>query len=158
MSDHPAMSVASRRLIRCGVLLFLLGLLTGLIVPALSNPRMGLSSHLEGLMNGIFLVVLGLVWPRLRLSRSLSLAAFWLAVYGTYVNWATTLAAAALGAGAPMMPIAGGGHRGTPLQEGLISVGLVSLALAMIATSGIVLWGMRGADDPAHPEEARRSD
>jgi hypothetical protein len=46
------------------------------------------------------------------------------------------------------MPIAGGGREGEPLQEGLIAFGLVSLALAMIATCGIVLWGLRGAGDP----------
>lgn len=148
MNSRPGRSGTGRRLLRCGVLLFLLGLLTGLVVPMLANPRMGLSSHLEGVMNGTFLVVLGLVWPRLRLSRSASLAAFCLAVYGTYVNWATTLAAAAWGAGAPMMPIAGLDHEGTRLQEGIIAFGLVSLALTMIATCAVVLWGLRGADDP----------
>ena len=55
------------RLLRLGVLLFLLGLLTGFAIPALANPRMGLTSHLEGLMNGMFLS-LGLLWPRLALS------------------------------------------------------------------------------------------
>jgi len=150
MSDSLGTVGAGRRLIRCGILLFLLGLLTGLIVPALANPRMGLSSHLEGVMNGIFLVVLGLVWPRLRLSRAAQAIAFWLSVYGTFVNWAATLAAAAWGAGAPMMPIAGLGHEGTRVQEGIIAFGLVSLALAMIATSCIVLWGLRGADNPEY--------
>ena len=150
MSDSLGTVGAGRRLIRCGILLFLLGLLTGLIVPALANPRMGLSSHLEGVMNGIFLVVLGLVWPRLRLSRAAQAIAFWLSVYGTFVNWAATLAAAAWGAGAPMMPIAGLGHEGTRVPEGSIAFGLVSLALAMIATCGIVLWGLRGADDPEY--------
>ena len=155
MNSRPGTSGTGRRLIRCGVLLFLLGLLTGLIVPVLANPRMGLSSHLEGVMNGLVLVVLGLLWPRLRLSRTASAVAFGLALYGTYVNWATTLAAAAWGAGAPMMPIAGLGHQGTRLQEGIIAFGLVSLALAMIATCAIVLWGLRGADDPEHTVSAQ---
>jgi len=155
MNDHLGTSGTGRRLIRCGVLLFLLGLLTGLIVPVLANPRMGLSSHLEGVMNGMVLVVLGLLWPRLRLSRTASAVALGLALYGTYVNWATTLAAAAWGAGAPMMPIAGLGHQGTRLQEGTIAFGLVSLALAMIATCAIVLWGLRGADDPEHTVSAQ---
>jgi (hydroxyamino)benzene mutase len=46
------------------ILLFSLGLVTGLLAPKLANPRMGLSSHLEGLMNGMFLVLLGLIWQR----------------------------------------------------------------------------------------------
>lgn len=44
-----------------GLALFLIGLLTGLVIPALKNPRMALSSHLEGVLNGMFLVVLGLL-------------------------------------------------------------------------------------------------
>jgi len=83
----------------------------------------------------------------MRLSSAAQAIAFWLSVYGTVVNWVTTLAAAAWGAGAPMMSIAGVGHEGTRVQEGIIAFGLVTLALAMIATSGIVLWGLRGADD-----------
>jgi len=154
MNDHAAKARTGRRLLRLGVLLFLLGLLTGLVVPMLANPRMGLSSHLEGVMNGIFLVVLGLLWPRLRLSRSASMIALCLALYGTYVNWATTLVAAAWGAGAPMMPIAGLDHQGTRLQEGVIAFGLVSLALAMIATCAVVLWGLRGADEPVSAESS----
>lgn len=46
-----------RRLLWHGLFLFLLGLLTGLVVPMFQNPRMGLSAHLEGVMNGIFLAV-----------------------------------------------------------------------------------------------------
>jgi len=64
MNNHFTTQRTGRCLVRYGVLLFLLGLLTGLIVQKLANPRMGLSSHLEGVMNGTFLVVLGLIWPR----------------------------------------------------------------------------------------------
>jgi hypothetical protein len=35
-----------------GLLLFLLGLLVGLAAPVLANPRMGVSSHIEGVLNG----------------------------------------------------------------------------------------------------------
>src|ERR1700753_4150644 len=44
-----------------GLVLFLLGLLTGFAVPAVKNPRMALSSHLEAVLNGMFLVLLGLL-------------------------------------------------------------------------------------------------
>src|SRR5215469_7075561 len=75
----------------------LLGLATGRLVQLLPLPRMGLSSHLQGVMNGTFLVVLGLIWPHLRLHALLLRAAYWLALVGTYLNWAVTLAAAAWG-------------------------------------------------------------
>jgi (hydroxyamino)benzene mutase len=44
-----------RRLLWHGLPL-LLGLVTGLFAQQLTNPRMGLAAHLEGLMNGTFLL------------------------------------------------------------------------------------------------------
>jgi len=38
------------------------GLLTGFVETKFLNPRMGLAAHLEGVMNGTFLVALGAVW------------------------------------------------------------------------------------------------
>lgn len=131
------------RLIQLGVLLFFLGLLTGVVIPALENPRMGLASHLEAILNGLFLVVLGLVWPRLSLAPGAERAAFGLVLYGTFANWAATLLAAAWGAGSGMMPLSGGGMTGSAVQEGLITALLVSLSLAMVAATGLVLWGLR---------------
>lgn len=58
-------------LFRLGLVLFLLGLLTGFVVPALKNPRMALSSHLEAVLNGMFLVLLGLLWPHIHLPNNL---------------------------------------------------------------------------------------
>jgi hypothetical protein len=51
-----------RRLMWYGMMLFFLGLLTGFAETNFSNLRMGLAAHLEGLMNGIFLLVLGAIW------------------------------------------------------------------------------------------------
>lgn len=152
MNSSHAQEETGRRLLWAGILLFLLGLLTGFLVPVVANSRMGLSSHLEGVMNGMFLVALGLLWPRLRLSARSLVVAFWLAIYSTYANWATTLLAAVVGAGEENMPLAGAGYRGSPLQEALIAVGLVSLSIGIVVTSGIVLWGLRHhASAPAGP-------
>ena len=135
----------SRRLLQLGFVLFLLGLLTGFAVPIAANPRMALSSHLEGLLNGIFLLVVGLIWERLQLGARARATAFWLVVYGTFANWATTLAAAVLGAGASMMPLAGGGQSGSSAQEMVIGAGLLSLSVAMVVVCPILLYGLRGA-------------
>ncbi|HEX9637274.1 MAG TPA: hydrogenase [Acidobacteriota bacterium] len=116
--------------------------MTGLFVGALTNPRMGLSAHLEGVMNGTFLVVLGLMWKNLRLGRKPAKTAFWLALYAAYVNWASTLAAAIFGT-SEMTPIAGAGFLGEPWQEHLVSVALATVATAMVAACAIVLWGLR---------------
>ncbi|MCL6644320.1 MAG: hydrogenase [Dehalococcoidia bacterium] len=136
-------------LIRAGVLPFLLGLLTGLLAPVLENRRMVLSSHLEGVLNGIFLVLVGLVWPRLNLPARWLRIALAAALVGTYTNWATTLAAAALGAGERLMPIAGAGFRGRAAEEALIAVGLGTLTVAMITTSVLVLTGLKDPPEGA---------
>lgn len=145
MNTDAMQAQAAHRLLELGVLLFLLGLLTGFFIPMLASPRMGLSSHLEGVMNGTFLIVLGLLWPKLRLSRGGLSVAFWLAVFGTFANWLATLLAAAWGAGVTMMPIAGAGLQGTASQEIVIAVLLWTLSLAMVVVCAMVLWGLRGA-------------
>lgn len=127
------------KLIFLGLILFLLGLAVGLFVQNTANPRMALSAHLQGVMNGMFLVVLGLIWKRLILSLTLLKVTFWLAVYGTFANLVAVIIAAVTGFG-KMMPIAGG-QEGMGVMEGLISFLLISLSLCMIAVCIIVLIG-----------------
>jgi hydroxylaminobenzene mutase len=115
----------SRRLCWHGVLLFLLGLVTGLVVQQFENPRLGLAAHLEGLMNGTFLLALGSAWPRVRLSRRAGTAAFGTALFGAYANWASTTIAAVFGTAA-MTPLASGMHKGQPWQELLVAFGFSS--------------------------------
>ncbi len=136
------MQEAKRRLLWNGMFLFLLGLLTGLIVQKFSNPRMGLAAHLEGVMNGTFLLALGAIWADLRLTSRLTTAVFWTALYGTYANWTITTLAAILGSAA-MTPIAAGGHSARQWQEALVTLGFVSVGLAMLVCSILVLWGLR---------------
>lgn len=138
------MNDGKRRLCWHGMFLFLLGLLTGLVEQQFHNPRMGLAAHLEGVMNGTFLVALGAIWSGLRLSKRQEVAAYWAVLYGTYVNWAVTTLAAILGTAA-MSPITGAGQRAQPWQEILVTVGFVSVGVAIIAASLIVLWGLRKA-------------
>jgi len=136
-----------RRLLWHGMFLFLIGLLTGLAEQRFNNPRMGLAAHLEGVMNGTFLVVLGAIWMDVQLSPRLKTATYWSALYGTYVNWAVTLLAASLGTAA-MSPIAAAGRSAQPWQESLVTLGFVSVGIAMIAASILILWGLRRATAP----------
>jgi hydroxylaminobenzene mutase len=136
------MEDSRRRLIWHGMFLFLLGLLTGFVETKFTNPRMGLAAHLEGVMNGTFLIALGAVWMEVRLSAKLKVAAYWSALYGAYANWATTALAGALGTGA-LSPITGAGHSALPWQESFITVLFMSVGLAIVGSSVLVLWGLR---------------
>src|SRR5436853_959867 len=135
---------SKRRLMWHGMLLFLLGLLTGLVEQHFSNPRMGLAAHLEGVMNGTFLVALGAIWVEVRLSARLKAGAYWSALYGTYVNWAVTTLAAVFGA-ASLSPITGAGYSALPWQETVVTVGFMTVGIAIIAASVLFLWGLRRA-------------
>lgn len=90
-------------------------------------------------MNGMFLVILGLIWKRLSLSKILLKATFWLVVYGSFTNLLAVIVAAVTGYG-EMMPLAGG-KKGTQTIEGLISFLLISLTLSMLAACIVVLIG-----------------
>ncbi len=80
-----------RRLLQAGVLLFLFALLVGLAVPRFAVPRLGLSAHLLGIMQGIFLMVIGLLWPKLKLTPVMSGVGSLLAIYGCFAAWAANV-------------------------------------------------------------------
>ena len=139
-------SELGHKLIRFGVLLFLFGLITGFVLPFMRNPRMGLSSHLEGVQNGMLLILFGIIWPKLKLSNRGLVWVYFLALFGTFTNWATTFLAGLWGVGEEMMPIAGAGFNGAAWQEILIKFGLAALSLSMVLVSLILLWELRGKD------------
>lgn len=132
----------SHKLIYYGVTLFLLGLIVGLIVPMLANPRLGVSSHIEGVLNGMFLIMLGLIWNKIRLSDKWLTITFWLAIYGTFMNWLGILIAAAFDGG-KMLGVMAEGREGSPIIEGIVNFSLASLSLAMILVCVILLIGLR---------------
>ena len=134
------MTRRSQSLLALGAILFFLGLLSGFVVGAMENPRMGLSSHLEGVMNGTFLMVIGIAWGRLNLSQRLESVTFWLLLYGTYANWLAIQLAALFGT-SRMTPIAGAGHEGLPWQEALVNFGLVTVSLTMVIGCALLAWG-----------------
>jgi (hydroxyamino)benzene mutase len=106
-----AMETRNRRLMWHGMFLFLLGLVTGLLEQRFTNMRMGIAAHLEGVMNGTFLVVLGAIWSEVRLASPAKPTAYWGTLYATYANWMFTTLAAVFGTAAST-PIASAGHHG----------------------------------------------
>src|SRR5258708_13902347 len=114
------MDDSKRKLIWHGCFLFLLGLLVGFVEQEFANPRMGLAAHLEGVMNGTFLIALGAVWLEVKLAPGMKRAAYWTVLYGAYVNWATTGLPAVSGS-SPHSPITGARHPAPPLQHSLLT-------------------------------------
>ena len=106
----------------------------------MTNQRMGLSGHLEGVMNGTFLIVIGVAWSKFQLASVYQTITYWTLIYGTFANWLFVTLAAMFGTKA-MTPIAGSGHEGLPWQETLVSVGLFSVGIAMVVACGLLVWG-----------------
>jgi hydroxylaminobenzene mutase len=136
------MQGTNRSLMWHGMCLFLIGLLTGFAEQHFANIRMGLAAHLEGVMNGTFLVALGAAWNEVRLAPPIQAAAYWTALYGTYVNWLVTTLAAVFGTAA-LSPITGAGHHGLPWQETFVGIAFPTVGIAILACSVMVLWGLR---------------
>ena len=137
-----------RRLLWHGLALFMLGLLVGIIIPMLLNPRAGVTAHLEGVQNGMFLMILGLTSAEFALGQRGRLALFWTGVYGTYSNYFASLLTAIWGT-RNMTPIVGKEMNHAPdWQEAVVTFGFGTCAIAIIACVGIALYGMRGRIAP----------
>jgi hydroxylaminobenzene mutase len=132
-----------RPLLFHGIALFLIGLFTGLAEQHFTNVRMALAAHLEGVMNGTFLLAVGAIWTEVKLPERASRVAYWALLVGTYGNWAVTTTAAFLGTAA-LSPIAAAGHSGPQWQEVLVTAGFGLIGLAVISASLLLLWGLRG--------------
>ena len=131
-----------QRLYFLGAVLFLLGLIAGFCTPAFLNPRLGLSAHLEGVMNGMFLILIGVIWGRVVLSAKAKAWAFGLLLWGSYVNWLACILGAATGA-SRMTPIAGAGFSAAPWQEQLVGALFGSVGLSMLAALLLLVWELR---------------
>jgi hydroxylaminobenzene mutase len=132
-----------RRLLWHGMALFLIGLLTGLAQQHFANIRMALTAHLEGVMNGTFLLAVGAIWSEVRLSSRASAVTYWALLSGTYGNWAVTTIAAIFGTVALSPVTSAGRAAAAQWQEVLVTAGFISVGLAIILASALLLWGLR---------------
>lgn len=138
-SASPAtlLSRQGQRLLQIGAALLLYSLFEGFAIPVFASPRIGLSVHTLSALQGVLLLVLGLVWPRLALGATGARLAFWFLVYSAAAILAAYTIAAAWGVGIETIQLAGelphGLVRGTPFQEGVIKIISYSSVSGVIA-------------------------
>lgn len=137
---RSAVMDAQRRLIWHGVLLFLLGLVGGVFVYSMTNPRMGLTAHVGTVMNGTFLIAIGAAWSALVLSPRWEQWTFWLLVIGSYGSNAGLLLAAVLGT-RDATPMHGAAQSAAAWKEGLVTLSLVVFGVAIMAGTALALLG-----------------
>lgn len=132
----------SARLLFAGILLFVIGIVSGIGVQLFQNPRLAVSGHLLAVLNGMFLLIMGIVWKRLVLGIAAQRAAFLLLLFGAYANWFLTMLGAAWGT-KRLTPIAGAGYEAADWQELVIMGGLGTMIIGMLIGCCLVLWGLR---------------
>ena len=131
----------NERLVRAGILLAVLSVLSGFAPMVVRNPRMGVAAHVGGLTNALLLLALGAVWSMVKLPSRRGDLATRLLVWGGYGNWAITLLASMTGA-REFAPLAGAGYGASPIVEKatfvLIAIaGLMSLVGVVMVLAGV---------------------
>jgi len=127
-----------------GSLLFLIGLLTGVAIPAVRAPRIALSAHVAAIESGLALVVFGLLGARVELAAVWAAAIAYGLMLSLYVLWAGLLFGAMLGTG-KTLPIAGAGFVAKPWQEAtaFVLIGAGSIGSAAAVTALLLHWSWR---------------
>ncbi len=143
MNSSNMLSRQSHRLLQVGVALLVFSSLEGLAIPYLAAPRLGLSAHTLSALQGVLLLVLGLVWTRLRLGATTSRIAFWSFIYSAFAILAAYVMAAAWGAGNETMPLAAGSAHGSAFQEIVIKGVAYSSAPTGLIAFALILSGLR---------------
>ena len=135
------------RVLQVGIILILYSSIEGFVIPYFASPRIGLSVHTLGATEGVLLLALGLLWPKLALRAFASRLAFWCLLYSALAILAAYTTAAAWGVGNETIVLAGelphGLHHGTAFQETLIKILSYSSAPTGLIAFALVLWGLR---------------
>lgn len=134
-------------MLQTGIALFVFSALEGFVISALPAPRLGLSVHTLSALQGVMLLGLGLLWPRLRLGERASRIAFWTYLYSSFATLVPYVLAAVWGAGNATIPLAAGPAHGSGFQEQVIKVVLYSAAPVFFISMALILWGLRWKND-----------
>lgn len=130
------------RLILHGMMLFVLGLITKLIMYLLINPRMAIASHLVALMAGLFLLLVGVLWDSMDLPRRVQGPASVLFLFSTYTAWGSMFVSALFGC-SRSTPFASSGVFGAAQwQEDVTDTIYIAFFVSIVLSGFMMLWGL----------------
>jgi len=144
------LSLQGHRVLQVGVATLLFTSFEGFAIPHFAAPRLGLSTHSLSALVGVLLLAIGLLWPKLDLTPTMSRVAFWSLIYSALAIVAAFLLGAIWAAGNSTMPLAAGRAHGSDVQELAIKIVAYSSAPTGIISFALVLWGLRAAPSTAH--------
>ncbi|MGB7373766.1 hypothetical protein [Pontixanthobacter sp.] len=122
----------ARTLAFVGALLFLAGLLQGLVVQQFANPRMALSAHLDAVQSGMAVMIAAVFWSACKWAPFTEKIARWALSAGMVGLWLGITLAAMTGA-SEALPIAGAGHSASPPLELASSAVIISSSVLVLA-------------------------
>lgn len=131
-------------LIRHGFLLIFLALAGALLMPLMMLPRLAVSAHTIGMLSGLLLVVLGIIWDDLQLSSRQQKITYASWLMSSYANWGACLFGAFTGAG-KMTPVAANGAIGSNATESVVMVLLIGVVVSSFVAVGFTIFGLRVA-------------
>jgi hydroxylaminobenzene mutase len=143
MNPANMLSRQGHRMLQIGIALFVFSGLEGFAIPHLPVPLLGRSVHTLSGLQGVMILALGLLWPRLNLGATASWIAFWTYIYSSFATLVPFVLAAVWGAGNTTIPLAAGAARGSALQEAIINIVLYSAAPPFFISMALILWGLR---------------
>lgn len=138
----------NKNIIHHGFVLILLALLSGMFIPIMPIPRLGLSAHTIGILSGVLLIALGAVWSLFVLTARQQKLLYGSWLYSSYVNWLACLLGAVVGAG-QATPVAAAGAVGPAAAEAVVGVLLISVAVASFVAIGLSIFGLKDHSDQA---------
>lgn len=151
MSSETVMHLQGHRFMQTGIAVFLLAGLWGLAIPFVALPSTAVATHRGAFLLGLTTLVVGLIWPRVRLGVTASQLASCAYVYAVGATLLGYGLASIWGAGGSALPIATGGIRGSAAEEIAIDVLLGSASVSFLTVFAMIFWGLRlRADEREH--------
>ncbi len=126
-----------------GLLLFMFGLVNGMLIPLMRSPRLALSAHLTALQGGTFLIAVAWVWPYFGFGLGWSFATALLLLLSIIAFWVANLLAALWGAGRDL-PLAGQGVTASSAKQACVRLLLASGSIASLLALGAMIVSWRG--------------
>ena len=135
----------AQRLMFNGFVVFLLGLVIGFFsyIGMLWSGQLGVIAHLEGLLNGMFLAILGLIWGRMVLSERQQRFTYWLAIGSVYLNYGQAAWFAKFGRYRATTLFPANRTPFSVLETMVLDGALLFLTLGFITCAVMILWGLR---------------
>jgi hydroxylaminobenzene mutase len=146
-----------RRILRAGFVLFILAMLTGLAIPATTNHKMALASHLTGLLGALTLMVLAAVWPALSRRALPAKLIRYSFISSAYANWIASALGSIWGT-RHFTPLSGAGFSAAVWQEALVASLQVAQAAVVLIGAALAVYELgpvRGVSSERAVDEIR---